>query len=138
MSENAKQQTDRMLEEYKKEVSQTISEATDVRNIVDNAADILQAAFADGVITDVEKRLISETLAQLEKENREFEDKINLALNHPYITEEDTIELNNSIIEYSSMYETLIISINESVSDKMITPQAVSYTHLTLPTIYSV
>ncbi|WP_053040137.1 hypothetical protein [Staphylococcus haemolyticus] len=123
MSENAKQQTDRMLEEYKKEVSQTISEATDVRNIVDNAADILQAAFADGVITDVEKRLISETLAQLEKENREFEDKINLALNHPYITEEDTIELNNSIIEYSSMYETLIISINESVSDKMITPQ---------------
>lgn len=123
MSENAKQQTDRMLEEYKKEVSQTISEATDARNIVDNAADILQAAFADGVITDVEKRLISETLAQLEKENREFEDKINLALNHPYITEEDTIELNNSIIEYSSMYETLIISINESVSDKMITPQ---------------
>lgn len=123
MSENAKQQTDRMLEEYKKEVSQTISEATDVRKIVDNAADILQAAFADGVITDVEKRLISETLAQLEKENREFEDKINLALNHPYITEEDTIELNNSIIEYSSMYETLIISINESVSDKMITPQ---------------
>ncbi len=123
MSENAKQQTDRMLEEYKKEVSQTISEATDVRNIVDNAADILQAAFADGVITDVEKRLISETLAQLEKENREFEDKINLALNHPYITEEDTIELNNSIIEYSSMYETLVISINESVSDKMITPQ---------------
>lgn len=123
MSENAKQQTDRMLEEYKKEVSQTISEATDVRNIVDNAADILQAAFADGVITDVEKRLISETLAQLEKENREFEDKINLALNHPYITEEDTIELNNSIVEYSSMYETLVISINESVSDKMITPQ---------------
>lgn len=123
MSENAKQQTDRMLEEYKKEVSQTISEATDVRNIVDNAADILQAAFADGVITDIEKRLISETLAQLEKENREFEDKINLALNHPYITEEDTIELNNSIIEYSSMYETLVISINESVSDKMITPQ---------------
>lgn len=123
MSENAKQQTDRMLEEYKKEVSQTISEATDVRNIVDNAADILQAAFADGVITDIEKRLISETLAQLEKENREFEDKINLALNHPYITEEDTIELNNSIVEYSSMYETLVISINESVSDKMITPQ---------------
>lgn len=123
MSESAKQQTDKMLEEYKKEVSQTISEATDVRNIVDNAADILQAAFADGVITDVEKRLISETLAQLEKENREFEDKINLALNHPYITEEDTIELNNSIVEYSSMYETLIISINESISDKMITPQ---------------
>lgn len=67
--------------------------------------------------------MISETLAQLEKENREFEDKINLALNHPYITEEDTIELNNSIVEYSSMYETLVISINESVSDKMITPQ---------------
>lgn len=59
----------------------------------------------------------------MKKENREFEDKINLALNHPYITEEDTIELNNSIVEYSSMYETLVISINESVSDKMITPQ---------------
>lgn len=123
IQDNAKQETDRIVDSFRNEINQTISEATDVEKIVNDTTNILNDAFQDGVITNVEKKLIKDSLSTLEKENQEYQDEIDLALNHPYITPQDTIDLNEAIVEYESMYESLTTSIIESISDSKVTAE---------------
>lgn len=123
IQDNTKQETDRIVDSFRNEINQTISEATDIEKIVNDTTNILNDAFQDGVITNVEKKLIKDSLSTLEKENQEYQDKIDLALNHPYITPQDTIDLNEAIVEYESMYESLTTSIIESISDSKVTAE---------------
>lgn len=121
LQEEAKQQETRIKESYQREIQNAIQESVDVENIINTATSVLQDTFADGIITDVEKKLINDTLSSLEKENSEYVQQIELALNHPYITDEDIIRLEEAYVEYDGMYETLVQSINESISDNIIT-----------------
>ncbi|MEB6232624.1 synaptonemal complex protein 1 [Mammaliicoccus sciuri] len=121
LQEEAKQQETRIKESYQREIQNAIQESVDVENIINTATSVLQNTFADGIITDVEKKLINDTLSSLEKENSEYVQQIELALNHPYITDEDIIRLEEAYVEYDGMYETLVQSINESISDNIIT-----------------
>lgn len=121
MNESSKQQADIVVDKFRKEITNVIEEATDVKRIINDTTDVLNGAFKDGVITKVEKKLIKDSLATLEKENKDFEDKINLALNHPYISSDDTSAINVAVLEYESMYDSLTTSIIESISDSKIT-----------------
>ncbi len=121
LQEEVKQQETRIKESYQRDIQNAIQESVDVENIIDTATGIIQDTFADGIITDVEKKLINDTLSSLEKENSEYIQQIELALNHPYITDEDIVRLEQAYTEYDGMYETLIQSISESISDDVIT-----------------
>ncbi|QYG29984.1 hypothetical protein K0O13_07700 [Mammaliicoccus sciuri] len=121
LQEAAKQQETRIKESYQRDIQNAIQESVDVENIINTATGIIQDTFADGIITDVEKKLINDTLSSLEKENSEYVQQIELALNHPYITDEDIVRLEQAYTEYDGMYETLVQSISESISDDVIT-----------------
>ncbi|QSN68394.1 hypothetical protein JTZ62_04355 [Mammaliicoccus sciuri] len=121
LQEEAKQQETRIKESYQREIQNAIQESVDVENIINTATSIIEDTFADGIITDVEKKLINDTLSSLEKENSEYVQQIELALNHPYISDENIIKLEEAYVEYDGMYETLVQSINESISDNIIT-----------------
>ncbi|WP_204256793.1 hypothetical protein [Mammaliicoccus sciuri] len=121
LQEEVKQQETRIKESYQRDIQNAIQESVDVENIIDTATGIIQDTFADGIITDVEKKLINDTLSSLEKENSEYIQQIELALNHPYITDEDIVRLEEAYTIYDGMYETLVQSINESISDHLIT-----------------
>lgn len=121
LQEEAKQQETRIKESYQRDIQNAIQESVDVENIINTATGIIQDTFADGIITDVEKKLINDTLSSLEKENSEYVQQIELALNHPYITDEDIVRLEQAYTEYDGMYETLVQSISESISDDVIT-----------------
>lgn len=121
LQEEAKQQETRIKESYQRDIQNAIQESVDVENIINTATGVIQDTFADGIITDVEKKLINDTLSSLEQENSEYIQQIELALNHPYITDEDIIRLEEAYTIYDGMYETLVQSINESISDDVIT-----------------
>lgn len=121
LQEEVKQQETRIKESYQRDIQNAIQESVDVENIIDTATGIIQDTFADGIITDVEKKLINDTLSSLEKENSEYIQQIELALNHPYITDEDIVRLEEAYTIYDGMYETLVQSINESISDDLVT-----------------
>ncbi|WP_239704833.1 carbohydrate binding domain-containing protein [Mammaliicoccus sp. E-M24] len=123
IQDDIKQQETRIKESYQREIQTAIQESVDVEKIIDTTTSIIQDTFADGVITNVEKKLIKETLSSLEKENAEYVQQIELALNHPYISDEDIIELEEAYSQYDGMYETLVQSINESIADNVISSE---------------
>ena len=123
IQDDIKQQETRIKESYQSEIQTAIQESVDVEKIIDTTTSIIQDTFADGIITDVEKKLIKETLSSLEKENSEYVQQIELALNHPYISDEDIIELEEAYSQYDGMYETLVQSINESIADNIISSE---------------
>lgn len=121
MQEESKQQETRIKEEFQRDINKAIQESLDVDNIINSTADIIKDTFADGIITDVEKKLVNDTISSLEKENTEYVQQIELALNHPYISDEHIIELTEAYEGYMGMYDTLVTSIYESISDNIIT-----------------
>ncbi|EMV3069517.1 hypothetical protein AACG64_000197 [Staphylococcus pseudintermedius] len=123
LEEENKVKNDLIRDEFDRKLNVAISEAIDVESIVNETSDIIKETFADGVITDVEKRLIKDTLATLEKENSEFKQQVEQAYNHPYILSEDIIKLDEAMAVYNGIYESLVVNINESISDSKITSQ---------------
>ncbi|HEC2240684.1 TPA: hypothetical protein R1960_000817 [Staphylococcus delphini] len=123
IAEESKVKNDLIRDEFDRKLNVAISEAIDVEGIVNETSNIIKETFADGVITDVEKRLIKDTLATLEKENSEFKQQVEQAYNHPYILSEDIIKLDEAIAVYNGIYESLVTNINESISDSKITSQ---------------
>lgn len=121
MQEESKQQETRIKEEFQRDINKAIQESLDVDNIINSTADIIKDTFADGIITDVEKKLVNDTISSLEKENTEYIQQIELALNHPYISDDHIIELTEAYEGYLGMYDTLVTSIYESISDNIIT-----------------
>lgn len=121
IQEENKQLETRIKEEYTRKIDNAIRESLDVENMIDNVSNVLRHTFADGIITDVEKKLINDTLSALEKENSEYVQQIELALNHPYITTEHIIELEQAYSAYDGMYVTLVQSIYESIADDIVT-----------------
>lgn len=121
MQEESKQQETRIKEEFQRDINKAIQESLDVDNIINSTADIIKDTFADGIITDVEKKLVNDTISSLEKENSEYVQQIELALNHPYISDDHIIELTEAYEGYMGMYDTLVTSIYESISDNIIT-----------------
>lgn len=121
IQEESKQQETRIKEEFQRDINKAIQESLDVDNIINSTADIIKDTFADGIITDVEKKLVNDTISSLEKENSEYVQQIELALNHPYISDDHIIELTEAYEGYMGMYDTLVTSIYESISDNIIT-----------------
>ncbi|WP_239740258.1 hypothetical protein [Mammaliicoccus sp. P-M59] len=121
IQDDIKQQETRIKESYQRDIQNAIQESVDVENIINTATTVLQDTFADGIITDVEKKLINDTISSLEKENSEYVQQIELALNHPYISDDHIIELTEAYEGYMGMYDTLVTSIYESISDDVVT-----------------
>lgn len=106
---------------YDQKLNQLVDESADVEKTIGETASYLVEAFKDDFITEFEQRKIEEHLAQLDKENKEYEGQIEMALKHPYIHPEDYIELSDAYNTYQGMYETLVGTIVESINDKKIT-----------------
>lgn len=121
IQEENKQLETRIKDEYTRKINNAIQESLDVENMIDNVSNVLKDTFSDGIITDVEKKLINDTLSSLEKENAENVQQIEMALNHPYVTNDDIIELDQAYTIYEGMYESLVQSIHESIADNIIT-----------------
>ncbi|WP_323705855.1 carbohydrate binding domain-containing protein [Mammaliicoccus sciuri] len=121
IQDDIKQQETRIKESYQRDIQNAIQESVDVENIINTATTVLQDTFADGIITDIEKKLINDTISSLEKENSEYVQQIELALNHPYISDDHIIELTEAYEGYMGMYDTLVTSIYESISDDVVT-----------------
>lgn len=121
IQEENKQLETRIKDEYTRKIDIAIQESLDVENMIDNVSNVLKDTFSDGIITDVEKKLINDTLSSLEKENAENVQQIEMALNHPYVSNEDIVELDQAYTIYDGMYEALVQSIHESIADDIIT-----------------
>ncbi|MBF0793430.1 hypothetical protein [Mammaliicoccus lentus] len=121
IQEENKQLETRIKDEYTRKINNAIQESLDVENMIDNVSNVLKDTFSDGIITDVEKKLINDTLSSLEKENAENVQQIEMALNHPYVTNDDIVELDQAYTIYDGMYEALVQSIHESIADNIIT-----------------
>lgn len=121
IQEENKQLETRIKDEYTRKINNAIQESLDVENMIDNVSNVLKDTFSDGIITDVEKKLINDTLSSLEKENAENVQQIEMALNHPYVTNDDIVELDQAYTIYEGMYEALVQSIHESIADNIIT-----------------
>lgn len=121
IQEENKQLETRIKDEYTRKINNAIQESLDVENMIDNVSNVLKDTFSDGIITDVEKKLINDTLSSLEKENAENIQQIEMALNHPYVTNDDIVELDQAYTIYDGMYEALVQSIHESIADNIIT-----------------
>src|SRR5699024_2175357 len=119
--EENKQLETRIKDEYTRKINNAIQESLDVENMIDNVSNVLKDTFSDGIITDVEKKLINDTLSSLEKENAENVQQIEMALNHPYVTNDNIVELDQAYTIYEGMYEALVQSIHESIADNIIT-----------------
>lgn len=121
IQEENKQLETRIKDEYTRKINNAIQESLDVENMIDNVSNVLKDTFSDGIITDVEKKLINDTLSSLEKENAENVQQIEMALNHPYVTNDNIVELDQAYTIYEGMYEALVQSIHESIADNIIT-----------------
>lgn len=104
---------DLIRDEFDRKINQSISEAMDIDAVVESAIDDFQNSFSDGLLSDIEKRLIQETLSTLEKENMEFVQQIEMAYNSQYILSEDIIRLDEALAVYNGLYESLVMNINE-------------------------
>lgn len=116
-----KEKISELTKVYDQKINTLVAESQDVIKTIDDTTTSLTEAFEDSFITEVEKRRIEENLATLEKENKDYVQKIELALAHPYISDEDLVLLQQEYESYQSIYETLVSDINESISDRKIT-----------------
>lgn len=123
MREENRVQNDLIRDEFARKIDETISESQDVDYIIKTTSKVIQDTFKDGIITDVEKRLIEQTLANLDKENSEYLQQVDIAYNSPYILLDDIIKLDEAVLIYNGLYQSLIMNINESIKDQTITPQ---------------
>lgn len=123
MREENKVQNDIIRDEFARKIDEAINEANDVDYIVETTSKVLQETFKDGIITDVEKRLIEQTLSNLEKENAEYMQQVDSAYNSPYILLDDIVKLDEAVLIYNGLYQSLVMNINETVKDKEITSQ---------------
>lgn len=123
IEETALEREKRLRKEYLEALDRTKKEALDVERIVSETSTTIAEAFKDGVITDVEKKLIENSLATLQKENQEYITKIEEARNNMFVSEEDLIKLNDLENKYKGMYDTLVTSINLSISDGIATSE---------------
>lgn len=114
---------DLIRDEFDIKINRAMSEALDVETVAESAANIINDSFSDGIINDIEKRLIKDTLSSLEKENIEFLQQVEMAYNSQYISQEDIINLDESLATYNGLYESLVMNINEILKLTSVTSQ---------------
>lgn len=121
INETIEQKAVRITKEYQKEIDKAKEEAVDVQEVVETTTKTIQEAFADGVLTEIEKKSIRDSLATLEKENSEYIQQIELAKNHPFILQDDILLINTAEQNYENIYNTLVEEINLAIADDLAT-----------------
>ncbi len=125
-AKNKKEIEDKFIEFqkiYDQKLNQVVDESKDVSNALNETNSVLMESFKDEIVTDVEKEKIKLVLSQLEKENTEYVQQIELALNSAYINNDDLARLQLAYQEYTNMYENLVNTINESIADSRVTQE---------------
>ena len=108
---------DTWMQEYEENKLATDREINEIKDSLENLDDTLGDAFADGIITEVERIRIEDSLIDLEKEKKDIDDRYALAINDVNLTGDEENNLKTAYTSFSNKYTALVRTIRNIITD---------------------
>ena len=105
------------MKEYENDKEVLESELEEVKDKMDNLDTLLDDTFADGIITEVERNRIEDSLRQLYREKQDIDRRYNTTYNDVNLIGTSKTNLTTAYNNFNTKYNSLISVINEIIAD---------------------
>lgn len=109
------------MKEYENDKEVFESELEEVKDKIDNLDITLDDSFVDGIITEVERNRIEDSLRQLYREKQDIDRRYNTTYNDVNLIGTSKTNLATAYNDFNTKYNSLISVINEIIADNKAT-----------------
>ena len=108
---------DEWKQQYEDDKALMDTELQDIKDSLGNLDDIIGDTFSDGIITEVERIRIEDSLIDLEKEKEDINNRYALVINDVGLTDGEEDALKSAYTSFNAKYTQLVQVINNVISD---------------------
>ena len=108
---------DEWKQQYEDDKALMDTELQDIKDSLGNLDDIIGDTFSDGIITEVERIRIEDSLIDLEKEKEDINNRYTLAINDVGLTGGEEDDLKSAYTSFNTKYTQLVQVINDVILD---------------------